>query len=41
MRYTPERDDNELRVLGPVHNVVGNDGDVSEVQRSINLIHEV
>jgi len=39
--YTPERDDNELCILGPVLDVVGNDRDVSEVQRSIDLIHEV
>jgi hypothetical protein len=39
--YTPERDDNELCILGPVLDVVGNDRDVSEVQRSIDFIHEV
>ena len=37
----PQGDDDELCVLGPVLDVVGDDGDVTEVQGSINLVHEV
>jgi len=41
MKSAPEGDDNELRVFGAVFDVVRDDGDVAEIQRRIDLIHEV
>ena len=37
----PEGDDDELRVAGPLLEVAGHDGDVLEVQRCVDLIHDV
>ena len=39
--YQPEGDDNELCVLCAVFNIVGHDGDVSEIQSGVDLVHEV
>lgn len=41
MKNVPERDDDKLRILSSVLDVVGNYGDVTEVQRSVNLVHKV
>ena len=40
-RVRPEGDDDELRVAGPLLEVAGHDGDVLEVQRCVDLIHDV
>ena len=37
----PQGDDDELRVLRTVLDVVGDDGDVAEIQRGIDLVHEI
>ncbi len=37
----PERNDDELGVLRTVLDIVGNDRNVSEVERRIDLVHEV
>ncbi len=34
-------DDDKLRVLRPVLDIVRNDGDIAKIQSSINLVHEV
>jgi hypothetical protein len=39
--HVPKGDDDELGVLSPVFNVIGNNRDVSEVQGSVNFVHEV
>ena len=36
-----ERDDDELRVLRPIFDVVRNNRDISEVEGSVNLVHEI
>ncbi|GMR33950.1 hypothetical protein PMAYCL1PPCAC_04145, partial [Pristionchus mayeri] len=36
-----QRDDDELRVLRTILDVVADDGDVSEVERRIDLVHHV
>ena len=37
----PQRDDDELGVPGPLLDVVGDDGHVLEVERGVNLVHDV
>lgn len=37
----PERNDDELRVLRSVFDIVCNDGNVTEVERGVDLVHEV
>ena len=37
----PKRDDDELRVLRPILDIVRNDGHVPEIQRGVDLVHEV
>ena len=37
----PERDDDELRVLRAVFDVVSDDGNITEVESSVNLVHKV
>lgn len=37
----PQRDDDELRVLGPIFDVIGDDGYVPEIERSVDLVHKV
>ena len=37
----PQGDDDELRVLRTVFDVVGDDGDVAEVKSGIDLVHKV
>ena len=37
----PQADDDELSILGPLLDVIGNNGDVLEVQGGINLVHDV
>ena len=39
--HIPERDDDELCILGPVFDVVGDNRYVSEVQSRVDLVHEV
>ena len=36
-----ERDDHELRILGPFLDVVTHDGDILKVQRRVDLVHDV
>ena len=40
-KIVPERDDDELCVLGSVLDVIRNDRYVPEIQRGINLVHKV
>jgi hypothetical protein len=40
-KFVPEGNDDELRILGSVLDVVRDDGHVPEVQRCIDLVHEV
>ena len=40
-RFTPEGDDDELRVLCSVFDVVRDDRDVSEIQCGVYFVHEV
>ena len=37
----PQGDDDELSVLGSLFDVVGHNGNVLEVQGSVNLVHDV
>lgn len=37
----PQRDDDELRILGPIFNVIGDDGHVPEIERSVDLVHKI
>jgi hypothetical protein len=37
----PKRDDNKLSILGSIFDVVRNDGNISEIEGSIDLIHEI
>lgn len=37
----PKGDDNELGILGTILDVVRNNGYISEVERSVNLVHEI
>ena len=39
--HVPQGDDDKLCILRPVLDVVRYDGDVAEVQRSIDLVHEI
>jgi hypothetical protein len=41
MGFVPERNDDELCILGSVFDVIRDDGHVSEIQCGINLVHEV
>ena len=36
-----KRNDDELRILRPVFDIVGNDRNISEIQRSVDFVHEV
>ena len=40
-RNSPKRNDDELGIFGPIFDVVGDDGHITEVKGSVNLIHEV
>ena len=37
----PQRDDYELRVLSAIFDVIGDDRDVAEIKRGVNLVHEI
>jgi hypothetical protein len=37
----PKRDDDELCVLRPILDVVGDNGDITEVESCIDLVHKV
>jgi len=37
----PQGDDNELGILRPVLDVIGYNGNIPEVERSVNLVHEI
>lgn len=37
----PEWNDDKLCVLGPVFDVVGDNGHIPEIERCIDLVHEV
>lgn len=40
-RHRPERDDDVLRILCPILDIVRDNGHVPEVKSSVNLVHEV
>lgn len=37
----PKRNDDKLGVLGAVLDVIGDDGNIPEIERCVNLVHEV
>ena len=37
----PEGDDDELRILGPIFDIVGHDRDIAEIKCSVDLVHEI
>ena len=37
----PQRDDDKLCILGPIFDVIGDDGYIPKIERSVDLVHKV